>query len=218
MKLALIIIFVVSLVATALFYFTTDRPSTVQLNMPWQVKVHDPMHSEVFSIVLNETTLDQVRDMYGDWDGLALFLNDSGEYSLEAYFSKVNAGPFGARVIVTMEAPQQELEKLTDHVTKRIKTRNDSIKWTLTAAKQLQQGDRRIRSLTYIPDYSGMDEGYLLQRLGEPEKRQKIDANSELWLYPEQGIRILVDSEGKEMFEYSAPAQFSSSASLEAQQ
>lgn len=217
MKLALIIVFVVSLLAAGLFYFTTERPSTLQLNMPWQVTVHDPLHSEVFSIVLNTTTLDEVRELYGEWDGLGLFLNDEGEYSLEAYFAKVNAGPFAARVIVNLDAPQQELEQLTEYATKRIKTQNNSIKWTLTVDRQQQQGDRKIKSLTYIPDYGDMDQDFILQRFGQPQNRHKLDESSELWFYPEQGIRILVDREGKEMFEYSAPAQFTSNALFEVQ-
>lgn len=218
MKLALIIIVVISLLAAALFYFTTDRTSEIQVNLPWQVTVHDPLHSEVFGIALNKTTLDQARNLYGESDGLALFLNSQGHYSLEAYFGKVNAGPFSARIIFNLKAPQQELEKLTEHARKRIKTQNDSIKWTLKAEKQFEQGRRIIQSLTYIPDYSGMDQDFILQRFGQPENRQKVDENSAVWFYPELGVRILVDSEGKEMFEYSAPAQFSSNISLEVQQ
>lgn len=218
MKLALIIIFTISLLAALLFYFTTDRPAEIQLNMPWQVIVHDAMHSEVFGIVLNKTTLDEARQMYGVPDGIALFLNDQGEYSLEAYFGKITAGPFSARMIVTMNAPQVELEQLTNHVTKRIKTQNNSIKWTLTAARQQEQGSRLIRSLTYIPDYGGMDQSFILKRFGKPKNERKLDESSDLWFYPQSGIRILVDSEGKEMFEYSAPAQFKQNAAIEISQ
>lgn len=208
MKLALIIVFAVSLLAYILFYFTTDKSSDTRMNMPWQVSVHDPLHSEVFGIVLNTTTLDQARQQFGQLEGVALFLNEHNQYSLEAYFGKVKAGPFGARLIANLDAPQVELEKLTEHATNRIKTQHGSVKWTLERQKQLEQGARAIKSLTYIPDYSDLEQDFIVKQFGQPAKRQKVDETTQLWFYPETGIRIMVDSEGKEIFEYSAPAQF----------
>ena len=212
MKLALIIVFTIGLLAFVLFYFTTDRPTdAVQVNLPWQVIVHDAEHSEVFGIVLNQTTLEQARQHFGQLDGLALFKNEQGEYSLEAYFGKVTIGPFSARLIANLDVPQDELERLTEHSVKRITTQQGSVRWTLTPQKQTEQGLQRIRSLTYIPGYSGMDAAFIEQRFGTPGRRKSVDETTELWFYPQQGVRIMIDSEGKEMFEYSAPAQFETS-------
>ena len=209
MKLALIIVFSTALVAFVLFFFTTDKNGqNVQHDMPWHVKVHDASHSEVFGIVLNKTSLEQARQQFGKLDGLALYQNTEGVYTLEAYFGNVTIGPFSARLIATLDASQAEMEQLTGHSVKRIKVDDGSLKWTLTGEKQVEQGLRSIRSLTYIPGYSGMDQEFILQRFGEPSQRKNVDETTEQWFYPRQGVRIMIDNDGKEMFEYLAPAQF----------
>ena len=59
MKLALLIITLITILASVVFYFTTDRSLNEAADMPWHVTVHDPVHSEVFGIVLNTPTLEQ---------------------------------------------------------------------------------------------------------------------------------------------------------------
>lgn len=208
MKLALIIVFVISLLAFILLYSTMDDPSDVPVDMPWHVTVHDPNHSEVFGVMLNKTSLEQARQLFGQLEGIALYRNKQGRFSLEAYFGKVSIGPFSARLIANLQASQSELKNLVEHSIKRVKTKEGSDRWTLTQQKQLEQGLRTISSLTYIPGYSGMDRNFIQQRFGEPDKRKQVDENTELWFYPDLGVRIMIDNEGKEMFEYSAPAQF----------
>ncbi len=208
MKLALLIITSVTLLAFALFYFTTDRSLNEPANMPWHITVHDSNHSEVFGIVLNKTTLEQARVIFGQLDGLALFQNEQDVYSLEAYFGKVTIGPFSARIIANLDVSQQELESLTEHTIKRIITDNGSQRWTLKADKQVEQGARIISSLSYIPAYSGMDQDFIKERFGEPDSRSVVDETTQLWSYPEQGVRIMVDNDGKELFEYMAPSAF----------
>ena len=208
MKLALLIIISVSIVASAIFYLTTDRSLNEAADMPWHVTVHDSSHMEVFGIVLNTTTLEQARQKFGQLDGIALFKNAQAEYSLEGYFGKGTIGPFTARIIANLDATQHELEQLTEHTIKRIKTKDGSERWTLKADKQVEQGARIINSLSYIPTYSGMDQEFISQRFGVPSTKKVVDETTQLWFYPELGVKIMVDNEGKELFEYTVPALF----------
>jgi hypothetical protein len=209
MRLALIIIAVTSLLAFILFYFTMEpaRPGRAG-DLPWQVRIPDPTHSEVFGLVLNTTTLEQARQHFGQLDGLALFQDKRGRYTLEAYFGKVSIGPFSARLIANLDASQQDLETMSQHSVQRTKTEQGGYKWILQSQQQSGQGFRKIRNLTYIPGYKGMDAKFLIERFGEPSSRKSVDDTTELWFYPERGIRIMLDKEGREVFEYAAPAQF----------
>ncbi len=208
MKLAFLIIVFVTLVASIVFYVTTDTFQNKPTDMPWHITVHDASHTEVFGIILNRTTLEQARQKFGQLDGIALFQNAQGEYSLEGYFGKVAIGPFSARIIANLAVPQAELEQLSRHTIKRVVTDNGSQRWTLKADKQLEQGGRLIKSLSYIPAYSGMDQQFIKRQFGEPASRIIVDESTERWFYPQKGIRILVDNDGKDLFEYIAPAQF----------
>ena len=208
MKLALMIIAVTSAIAVALYYATMDQPEPQSVAMPWQVAVHDPQHSEIFGIILNQTNLEQARQRFGLLEGVALFRDPQDIYSLEAYFGKVSIGPFAARIIATLEAPQSDLEALLDHTVKRVRTDNGSLKWTLTQDKVAEQSLRKIKSLSYIPSYRGMDSEFIAARFGEPSRREPVGETAQLWYYPSVGVRVLVDSDGNEMFEYLAPADF----------
>lgn len=91
---------------------------------------------------------------------------------------------------------------------KRVPTEDGSLKWTLSQDVQQEQGGRKIKSLTYLPSYRGMDQEFIRERFGYPVKREVVDETTELWFYPEPGVRILVDNEGNELFEYLAPTDF----------
>ncbi len=208
MKLAFKIILIAIVLAFILFYFTLEEPTEQTVQMPWHVTVHDDNHSEVFGVMLNQMTLEQAREKFGQLEGIALFQNKQGRFNLEAYFGKVSIGPFTARLIVTLNASQIELSGLQEHSIKRVKTDDGSTRWTLTAQKQVEQGLRSIKTLTYIPSYGGMDAEYLEQRFGQPATKQAIDETTELWSYPHRGVRIMLDSDGKEMFEYTSLSDF----------
>ena len=212
MKLALKIVFVVLLLSFGLYFLALDpgqRPVRVQA--PWQIQVESPQKVEVMGVTLGQTTLEQLRQRFGQVEGIALFQNPDGRYSLEAYLGKVNIGPLSGRWIVTLAASQAELEALTRRSIKRIKTENGSIRWTLKPDAQAEQADRVIATLTMIPGYSGMDADFLRSRFGEPTEIREVDEDSEQWLYPERGLRILLDRKGKEMFEYMTPAMMQQS-------
>jgi len=208
MKLAFIIVSLVSLLTFALFYLTTQKTAEQQIDLPWQVTVHDALHSEVFGIVLNKTNLEQGRAHFGQLDGIAKKKKKEGAFSLEAYFGKVTIGPFGARIIATLDASQQELEQMIEDTVKRVPTEEGGLKWTLTQQKQAEQGLRKIRSLTFMPTYRGMDQDFIRERFGDPGRSEVVDETAQLWFYPESGVRILVDNDGNELFEYLAPADF----------
>ena len=99
--------------------------------MPWHITVHDVNHVEVFGIVLNQTSLEQAREHFGQLEALALYQNPSGADNLEAYFGRVEIGRFKARIIANLEAGQVDLEALTTQAIKRVKTEDGSDRWTL---------------------------------------------------------------------------------------
>jgi hypothetical protein len=208
MKLALIIVSVLSALTFSLFYLTKQKPAEESFDLPWQVAVHDPLHSEVLGIVLNQTNLEQARSRFGQLDGIALYRKPDGHFTLEAYFGKVSIGPFGARIIATLDASQDDLEAMVQDTVKRVPTEDGGFKWTLSQQKQTEQGLRKIRSLTYLPSYRGMDQDYIRARFGEPARKQTVDETAQLWFYPDKGVRILVDNKGNELFEFLAPADF----------
>jgi hypothetical protein len=210
MKLAMIIIAALSAVSVALFYLTIDQQApTKAVDMPWHIQVIDEQHTQVFGVVLNQTTLEQARERFGKLEGLALFQNGQGEYTLEAYFGKVSFGPLTARLIGVLSIPDEQIDGLIETSVKRVATEDGSIRWTLAQDQQVAQAGRKIRALTYIPGYSGMDQAYLEQQFGPADKFKQVDETTQIMFYPTKGLRIMVDNEGKEMFDYVPLSDFS---------
>ncbi len=218
MKLALQIVAIVSLLAFGLYFWATDfdqRPTRV--DAPWQIEIPAPDRLRVMGVTLGETSLEELRQRFGQVEGIALFRNPDGRYSLEAYIGKVNIGPLSGRWIVTLQATQPELEALSGRAVKRIKTGNDSIRWTLNKQAQAEQASRVVSTLTMIPGYGGLESAFLRSRFGEPAEVLPVDETAEQWLYPDLGLRILFDREGKELFEYMPPRMMQSRSQPAAQ-
>jgi hypothetical protein len=67
-----------------------------------------------------------------------------------------------------------------------------------------------IASLTYLPK-ANLDAGMISSRFGEPAERIKErDSLIEHWLYPQKGLDIALDPEGKEVLQYVQPRHFES--------
>ena len=48
----------------------------------------------------------------------------------------------------------------------------------------------------------------ILERFGQPAERIRVGENLEHFLYPAKGLDVVLDSKGRELFQYVAPARF----------
>jgi len=62
--------------------------------------------------------------------------------------------------------------------------------------------------VTYIPGYSRLEEDFFRARLGEPAAWQRVDEERIRWFYPDKGLSLLIDADGKDVFEYVLPRDF----------
>jgi hypothetical protein len=64
-----------------------------------------------------------------------------------------------------------------------------------------------IRGIAFIPS-AQLDESVILERFGQPSERIRVNEHLEHLLYPAKGLDIVLDSKGKELMQYVAPARF----------
>ena len=69
--------------------------------------------------------------------------------------------------------------------------------------------DKLFTGITFIPKYSGLDSDFFIQRFGEPDAWLRLNENAVQYFYPKEGLSITIDSEGKEILQYSHPRDFS---------
>ncbi|OGT91863.1 MAG: hypothetical protein A2286_07585 [Gammaproteobacteria bacterium RIFOXYA12_FULL_61_12] len=177
-------------------------------DMPWQIETFEDGTSKALGVHIGKSTLADVIERYGRPEGIALFVNKEGAMSLEAYFDSVKTGPFSAKVILTLTADPAELSALAGRAMGRDSGPSGDQRLLLAEEDKSIQSQRRISGLTYIPAYGQLDADFFRARFGEPRAWRRNSESSVSWFYPDRGLSILLDAEGKEMLQYEAPKDY----------
>lgn len=174
---------------------------------PWQITLLADGKTRVFGITLNESSLNDAVELWGRDYRLGLFESPGQPLSLEAYFNEVTQGGISGKFVLTLEATQDELTALLQQSIKRKVLESGARRYSMTAEMNNVLAQKRISSLSYIP-YINLDEEIILKRFGEPAERIMVDKKRQHMMYPELGLDLMLDEEGKELLQYVAPNKF----------
>lgn len=206
----------------ALLWLLVPRPSLQDqmTEMPWQIKLFDDGASKALGVHLGHSSLKDVMDIYGTPEGLSLFTAkpDGEGMSLEAYFGTVRNGPLAAKLIVVLEAEEEEMRAMAGRALTRKAGASGAYQWLLIDQDKAASQPRIVKALTYIPLYSKLDDDFFRSRFGEPASWSRIDEQSIRWFYPTQGVSILIHAEGKEVLDYVMPRDFRMPVKVESSQ
>ncbi len=198
-------------IAAVVSYFALkpkgDESAVKTYALPWQIQVHDDGTSTVFGISLERTTVKELLEIKGEDHELAI-ISDSDDHSgLEIYFSHFSIGPLQGKLIARVDADQKALEAMQATASVASYTSSGSRKFLLSETDLASIQNWTIESLSYLPSAS-LDESIVLDRFGKPSERISLEKNIEHFLYPEQGLDIALNAEGKELLQYVAPRSF----------
>jgi hypothetical protein len=194
-----------------LLYFipTTSNPRGDQAisGLPWQVEALPNGQSRVFDLVIGASTLADGRQRFGS-DGDPAIVAAPGEIgSLEMYFTDVTAGAITGKLILTAELPDNVIAGMWQRAAK-VEYMQSSTKKATPAEQDLATANgAAIRAITFIPSVN-LDEAVVLQRFGRPNERLRTSETVEHFLYPERGLDVILDTNGKELLQYVAPSRF----------
>lgn len=184
-----------------------DQPTQVT-DMPWQVSVDAQGRSTVFGVTLGETRLMQAVDKFGREAEVAAFSGGDQGARVEGYFHNIELGPVIAKVVVTLKADQAQIEGMMEQASKQAPTPSGAVRFTPGQADMQVVKDMIIESITYLPTFISLDEAMVLARFGEPARRVAMDKGRVHFLYPNKGLDVMVDPEGKEVMQYLLPGNF----------
>ena len=175
---------------------------------PWQVDALANGRSQVFGVVLEETTLKEIDLKLKSLPKVALF-ESVNSLSLEAYYKNVNLGGLIGSFIFTLKAPAEELNriKLASHKPERTETKG--IRYELDKPATDKAKSLMVKHLVYIPTVQ-LDEKTIEERFGKAKYKIKLKNNVAGWhyLYPEKGLDLIYHEEGKEVLQYVLPKNF----------
>lgn len=181
-----------------------------QVRLPWRTTTSADGQTQVFGFTLGETTLAEVRDLFGQEGTINLFETPgrAERYGVEVYFEQVYLQSLRADFVITLDLGQETLGAMYERGLRISKLGSGSNKVKLDPVDVEALLPRAIRSITYLPQ-ARLDEGLIKKRFGTPaERRSEPETGITHWLYPDRGIDIARDPKGKVVIQYVSRADF----------
>lgn len=181
------------------------------VRLPWQIHQDADGHTQVLGFTLGQTTLAQVREVFGEPGEMSLFktTGEPSRLTAEAYFAQIHLQRLRADFVISLDADQTLLEGMYDRglrISQLGGGGGKKIKLDPADAETL--ADRPIRAISYLPK-AKLDETLIEHRFGTPSSRlAEPETGIVHWLYPERGVDIGRDPQGNVVIQYVDPADF----------
>lgn len=206
--LAVLLVLVAVLAARIFLFPPADNAGGKPVEgLPWQIEVLPDGNSKVSGLTLGVDTLADARTRFGRDVQVAVVAAPGEIGNAEAFFYSVTFGAVSGKAVVTADIAPEQIESMRQRATKVDYMESSTKKWTLAPEDLTAVYAAPIRTLTFIPAIN-LDEHVVLERFGKPAEKIRASEYLEHFLYPERGLDLILDSEGKEVLQYVPPKRF----------
>ncbi|TNG00693.1 MAG: hypothetical protein EP297_03395 [Gammaproteobacteria bacterium] len=185
----------------------TDKDQRVMTDLPWIIETDNHGGSRVFGLDIGKSTIHDAVKIFSSEVEIGIFLDPDNSLSLEAYFDSVRLSGLLARVVLEIDATQDELHQMATRAIEKKAMPSNAWQFRLPNDIKQQLMMRQFISLSYMPKID-IENDILVKRFGQPDSTIKIDDSNQFWLYPKKGLVIAADEDGKELFQYVRPDEF----------
>jgi hypothetical protein len=176
-------------------------------DLPWQIQLLPDGGSRVFGLTLDRSTLADARKRFGDDMELAVIAGHGEKGSLEAYYNKVTAGVLTGKMVLVTAVDPATLAQLKRDAAKTEVMDTGAMKYVISNEDRPLAYDAAVTSITFIPSVN-LDEKIAQKRFGTPASRISGGKYSVHLLYPDKGVDLILNNEGKDILQYVAPRHF----------
>ncbi|MDR1849119.1 MAG: hypothetical protein LBQ75_03685 [Zoogloeaceae bacterium] len=182
--------------------------------LPWEIEQDESGQTRVFGLSPGVSTLNDVMAQFGSQMELALMVaaniptgQEARDAALEAYYNQIALGFVQGRLILTLDAPPSMIVSMLERSVKGEYMRNGSRRFGLHPDDVRLAATLPLAALTLIPN-AHLDHETIVLRFGTPAAILPVGETLHHYLYPDKGLDIVLDSKGKEVLQYVAPADF----------
>lgn len=176
--------------------------------LPWQIEVLPDGRSRVFGIRLGESPLGELEQKLQQEAEISLFASDGGSKSVEAYFNSVTLSGLKARMVAVLGLDEATLQQMFDRGERIATYAQGQRKVTLSDADLALARRSPVVAITYLPR-TDLDEATITRLFGTPARTIAEPGGRIVhWLYPDKGLDVAMDRQGKEVFQYVPPRDF----------
>lgn len=199
------IVLTVLLVVTGLTACSNDTQNDSELvtGYPWQIERLPNGTTRVFGIVPGQTTLGVAMAQLGHDNELAIIAAPGETGSLEVYYSHYTAGLIEGKLILVADIEPDTLASMQTRARRKAGTHR-----LLMDEGDLPTARRAaVRAITFMPTFD-LDEEITRARFGLPAEVLPVSAQEQHLLYPESGLDIVLNADGKDVLQYLSPEDF----------
>jgi hypothetical protein len=175
--------------------------------LPWQIEVQPDANSKVFGLTLAGSTFADAVERLGRDLELAVVARLNEEGTLEAYYADFSAGPLNGKLILVADVDTQAVKGLRERAGRSSVMDSGARKFKLHPDDLPVALQARIGTITFVPT-ANFDQATALKHFGAPSERVRVSEHAEHLLYPNLGLDLLLDAQGKEVLQYVAPRDF----------
>jgi hypothetical protein len=206
--LALFVAILVGLLALPLFLLPEGEQAPPPTHgLPWQIEKLSAGGTRVFGLVPGRSTLKETRELLGQDVKVALVIAPGETGSLEAFYDSVNAGGVTGKMVLTLASTPAQREGMLQRARRAEYMQSTTRRIDLAEVDLAHAQSATIEAITFIPA-ANLDEQIVLQRFGQPAERIRSGEHVEHFLYPDRGLDLILDRNGKEVLQYVAPRDF----------
>ncbi len=182
------------------------EPQASASGAPWHIESTPGGGSRVFDLDLPGTTLAQVAARWGDAAQVAVMVRSGEPDALEAYVERHVAAGIEGRLLLSFIAAEADLARWRTATTGQ-RLEGGTVRHDLDGAAVSSAGPAPLAAVTFVAGTSLRAE-MVQARFGPPALRRDAGGGIEQWLYPDLGLVVSVDPDGKDLLQYVAPAEF----------
>lgn len=203
-----VLVFTFIALIAAKYLATFNDPQIEHAGFPWEVSVLESGHTQVFSVIVGETSLARAEQIFHEAAEITLFSTPQSEAVVEAFFSEVKIGGLKSKMVMSIDIPQSELQAMFNRGARISTLGSGTRKVTLSADDAQRVRHAAIRSITYLPAIN-LNAELIEQRFGQPQQKlADPESDAVHWLYPDKGVDIALSDENKEVIQYVMPERF----------
>ncbi len=200
-KIVIIILLIAALIYAILYWVSRDMTMPNNQAMPWQSYVNDQGETVVFDLTMGKSTLSDAMRLFGSEVKASLFEDKDKKQNLEVFFSSTKVGGISAKVILDLNFNDQQFDYLSHNIKEAEIMPTGNKKTSFNKTGESSMFALIIKSLTFIPK-ADLSTDTLIGLFKKPARIDLVDPGVEYWYYPDKGLRIIVDQENKEIFEF----------------
>lgn len=200
--------FLIIILVLAIYPFLgKDEKPVGVAGLPWQIVVTPDGSTRVFGLTPGETTLGQAFTRLGDDMELAVMAEEGQTGSLEMYYGHHQAGLLSAKLVLGADMDAETLQLMRENAASKDVLKSGARKYVVSQEDREKAFTAVIKTIAYIPA-ANLDHDTIISRFGEPAEVITTDSQATHFLYPEKGLDVILNEDGKEVLQYVAPREF----------